>query len=125
MLVAVCCLLISTMFLGFNTAFATSSLDGLIESTGLTETFIGIVLLPLLGVDFTLFSLAIEDKMDSFVSLTVGKCLQTALLVIPILILLGWIINVPMGLNFDAFEVVALFASVMYINSMIQEGKSY
>ena len=71
--VAVGSLLVWTSFLGFNTTFATNSLDGLIESTGLTETFIGIVLLPLLGIDFTLFSLALEDNMDSFVNLTVGK----------------------------------------------------
>lgn len=114
-----------TTVLGFNVSFATDSLDGLITKTQLTPTFIAIVLLPLLGVDFTILSLARTNEMDLFISLTVGKCLQTALLVIPVIVILGWILgNESMNLQFDPFEVVALFASVMYINSIIQEGKS-
>ena len=114
-----------TALLGCNTTFATDSLDGLIEQTGLTPTFIGITVLPLLSVDFTILSQARHNEMDLFISLTVGKCLQTALLIIPIIVLLGWILNNGnMSLSFDPFEVVALFASVMYINSIIQEGKS-
>ena len=118
-------LVLTTALLVSNTAFATDSLNGLVAHTGLTDTFIGIVLLPLLSVDFTVIGLAVKDRMDSFISLTVGKCLQTALLVIPFIVILGWMMGVPMGLNFDAFEVVALFASVMYINSMIQDGRSH
>lgn len=114
-----------TTLLGFNTSFATDSLAGLIAYTQLTSTFIGIVLLPLLSVDFGTLALARNDEMDLFISLTVGKCLQSALLIIPIIVVLGWILgNESMSLQFDSFEVVALFASVMYINSIIQEGKS-
>ena len=117
-------LTVLTTLLGFNTAFATDSLDGLIEQTGLTPTFIGITILPLLSVDFTILSQAMNDEMDVFISLTVGKCLQTALLIVPFIVLLGWILgNSSISLDFDPFGVVALFASVMYINSIIQEGK--
>ena len=116
---------ISTTLLGFNTTFATDSLDGLVEATGLSRTFIGIVLLPLLSNDFTIVNPAIEDKMDLCISLTVGKCIQTTLVVIPFTILLGWMIGVDLELSFDGFEVAALFASVLYINSMIEKGKSH
>ena len=117
-------LVICTTLIGFNTAFATNSLQGLMDHTSIQPTFVGIVLLPLLSNDVTVVIPAVKDKMDICVALTVGKCLQTILLVIPFAILLGWIIGRDMNLGFDTFEVVALFASVIYINAMIQNGKS-
>ena len=113
-----------TTILGFNTTFATDSLDGLIENTGLSTTFIGIVLLPLLSNDIGVIKSAVEDHMDLCVLLTVGKCVQITLFVIPFTVLLGWMIGVDLELSFDGFEVAALFASVLYINSMISEGQS-
>ena len=118
-------LVVFTTLLGFNTAFATDSLDGLVEATGLSRTFIGIVLLPLLSNDITVIKPAIKDQMDLCILLTVGKCIQTTLLVIPFTVLLGWIIGVDLELSFDGFEVAALFASTLYINSMIEKGKSH
>lgn len=61
---AIICLVVFTALLAFLTSFATDSLDGLIQNTGLTDTFIGIVLLPLLSVDFTVIGIAMKDKMD-------------------------------------------------------------
>ena len=118
-------LLIISTFLGFNAAYVTDTLHEMVEQSGLTTTFVGIVLLPLLSVEFTVLSQAWKNKMDRFVTLTVGKCLQTALLVIPSVVLLGWAMGKDaMSLDFDPFEVIALFASVMYITSMIQVGRS-
>jgi len=124
MITVIVVLLVSTMLLAFNTSFATDSLSGMMAATGLTQTFVGIVLLPLLSNDITVIKPAVQDKMDLCVALTVGKFLQTTLLVIPFTVILGWIIGVPLKLSFDGFEVAALFASVLYINSMIAEGKS-
>ena len=120
----VLCLVACTTLLAFNTTFATDSLDGLIESTGLSKTFIGIVLLPLLSNDLAVLKPAINDQMDLCVLLTVGKCVQTSLFVIPFTVLVGWIIGVDLALSFDGFEVAALFASVLYIVSIISGGKS-
>ena len=117
-------LVICTTLIAFNTAFATNSLQGLMDQTNISPTFVGIVLLPLLSNDVTVVIPAVKDKMDICVALTVGKCLQTILLVIPFAILLGWIIGRDINLGFNTFEVVALFASVIYINAMIQNGKS-
>ena len=115
---------LATTVLAFNTSFATDSLNGMIEATGLSITFVGIVLLPLLSNDFTVVRPAMKDEMSLSVALTVGKCLQTTLLVIPFVVILGWMMGVDLELSFDGFEVAALFASVLYINSMIAEGKS-
>ena len=118
------CLALCTTLIAFNTLFATNSLDGLFQQTGMSRTFVGIVLLPLLSNDATVIVPAIKDKMDQVIILTIGECLQTILVVTPLLILLGWIMGREMSLSFNAFEVVALFASVLYINSIINTIKS-
>lgn len=125
MSVIVIVLVVSTVLLGFNASFATDNLDGLISHANISTTFVGIVILPLLSNDFTIIKPAQADKMDLVLALTVGKCLQTILLVIPFTVLLGWAMHRPMTLSFDAFEVTALFASVVYISSIIQRGKSH
>ena len=117
-------LVICITLLGFNTTFATDSLDGMMETTRLSKTFIGIVLLPLLSNDYAVIKSAMEDRMDLCVLMTVGKCVQITLVVIPFSVLVGWPIGANLDLSFDGFELVALFASVLYINSMIVEGKS-
>ena len=82
-------LVLCTTAVGFNTAFATDSLQGLVDKTDLSPTFVGIVLLPLLNNDFAVVRLASEDRMDICVALTIDKCLQTTLVIIPFAILLG------------------------------------
>ena len=120
----VVCLVVCTTLITFNTTFATNSLNGLFQQTGISPTFVGIVLLPLLSNDITVVVPAVKDEMDQVLILTIGKCLQTILIIVPFTVLLGWMMDRPMSLDFDEFEVVALFASVLYINSIIVTGKS-
>lgn len=114
---------LATTLIGFNTLFATDSLDGLMSTTSLTRSFVGIVLLPLMTNDLTPIEAAYNDKMDICLQITVGKCVQTALFVTPVIVIIGWGMGIDeMTLSFDGFEVAALLASVLYINFMIANG---
>ena len=50
--------------------------------------------------------------------------MQIALFVTPFMVILGWIIGQPMTLNFEGFETVVFFLSVLVVNYLIQDGKS-
>lgn len=106
-------LIVWATLVAFNTPFATDSLSGLMTDARLSPTFVGIVLLPLLGNDLSVVLHASHDNMDLCILLTVGKCLQIVVLVIPFSVLLGWIMDKYINLHFDPFEAVALFASVV------------
>lgn len=122
---AVATMLISTTLLAFNFLFATDSIQGLLEEAGLTNTFIGIVILPLLGIDPTSILCAVKDKMDLSIALTLERCMQTSLMVVPIIILLAWCMGIDdMTLEFDGFIVAALFASIIIVTYVVQEGRS-
>ena len=118
-------IVISTVLIAFNTQFATESINGLLDQAGLTPTFVGLVILPLLGNDPTTLIVAYKDKMDLSLELTMGKCMQTALMVVPLVVIIGWGMGVEdMTLQFNGFEVASLFASILIVNHIVQDGQS-
>lgn len=118
-------LIFSTVLVAFNTEFATSSIRPLLDHVGLSQSFFGLVIIPLLSLEPTSIVAAIKDKMHLTVALTLERCMQTALMVVPITILLGWCMSVDeMTLEFDGFSIAALFASIIIVAHVVQEGKS-
>lgn len=67
---------------------------------------------------------AMKDKMNLCIGIAVSSSLQIGLLVTPALVLAGWAIDQPMSLFFEDFETVILFASVLIVNYLIQDGRS-
>jgi len=65
-----------------------------------------------------------KDKLCHTVTSTVGKSIQTALLVTPTIVLLAWCLGVDqVTLVFDGFEVVSLFATVLLLNFLIVDAR--
>ncbi|CAL8577101.1 hypothetical protein XPA_002948 [Xanthoria parietina] len=123
---------ISTAFVGVCAEFMTDAIDPITKPCGpLPRTFVGLILLPIVGnaaEHATAVTVAIKDKMDLAIGVAVGSSMQIALLVIPFVVILGWIIgthNPDMNLAFDAFQVIMLFVSVLLVNYLIQDGKSH
>ena len=122
---AIATLTVSTALIGFNTSFATDSIQGVLQHAGLSETFLGLVILPILSVDPTSIFVAMQDKMDVSISLTLERCMQTCLMVVPLVVLLAWCMKIDtMTLEFDSFSITALFASIIIVTYVVQEGKS-
>lgn len=95
------------------------------DNPNISSPFIGIVILPLLSNDIGPIKAAWENRMDQCIASTVGKCVQTALLVIPVIIFVAWGMGQgELSLYFDSFEVASLFASSVYVNFVILNGKS-
>ena len=79
-----------TVLIGFNLEFATSSIQSMVRQAGsLTQTFVSFVVLPLLSNDPTSIVNAVKDKMDLCVALTLERCMQTVLMVVPIIIIIA------------------------------------
>lgn len=94
---------------------------------GLTPLFTGVILLPLVGgaAEYvTSVRVAIKNNMDLSVSVAMGSSLLVALLVAPILVIVGQLIGQPMDLNFNLFEVVAVAIAVIIANLISLDGRS-
>ncbi|KAH7395155.1 Sodium/calcium exchanger protein-domain-containing protein [Phaeosphaeria sp. MPI-PUGE-AT-0046c] len=119
----------STTLVAFCSEFMVSSIDGLTETGGVSTTFVGLILLPIVGnaaEHATAVTVAIKDKMDLSIGVAVGSSMQIALLVFPLIVILGWILGKDcMTLYFDTFQIATLFVSVLLVNYLIQDGKSH
>jgi Ca2+:H+ antiporter len=95
-----------TTILAFNTQFATDSIQGLMAQHGLSSTFMGMVILPILSNDVSVVKCATADNMDSALALTFERAIQTALMVIPLVILIAWGMQIEeMSLALNGFTV--------------------
>jgi Ca2+:H+ antiporter len=121
-------LAISTTLVAFCSEFMVDSIDGLTATGGVSTTFVGLILLPIVGnaaEHATAVTVAMKDKMDLSIGVAVGSSMQIALLVFPFIVILGWIMGKDcMTLYFDTFQIATLFVSVLLVNYLIQDGKS-
>ena len=68
---------------------------------------------------------AVKDKMNSLIATVMGRSMQIALLLLPLIVILGWALGIDdMDLYFDGFQITILFVSVLLVNYLIQDGKS-
>lgn len=120
-------LIVATVLVSFCADFLVGSIDEIVESSGLSKTFIGLIVIPIVGnaaEHVTAIVVAMKDKMDLAIGVAVGSSLQIALFVTPFMVLVGWVIDVPMTLYFSTFETAILFVSVFISNLVILDGES-
>jgi Ca2+:H+ antiporter len=120
-------LVVVTILVAVCAEYLVGSIEGIVESTGMSKTFIGLVLIPIVGnaaEHVTAVVVAYKNKMDLAIGVAIGSSLQIALFVTPFLVILGWIMGVEMTLHFQTFETVAFFISGLVVTLLIQDGKS-
>ncbi|KAL1990363.1 hypothetical protein VTN49DRAFT_6202 [Thermomyces lanuginosus] len=124
---AVILLLISTGLVAACAEFLVDSIDYMVNNTGVSEAFIGLIILPIVGnaaEHFTAVLFAGKNKMDLAIGVALGSSIQIALFVTPVIVLLGWILNTEMSLYFSLFETISLFASAFIVNYLMLDGRS-
>ncbi|TVY18976.1 Vacuolar calcium ion transporter [Lachnellula arida] len=125
---AICLLLISTGLVAICAEFMVDSINSVVsEQSGLSETFIGLIILPIVGnaaEHVTAVTVATKNKMDLAIGVAVGSSIQIALFVTPFIVLLGWCMSKEMSLYFTLFETVSLFVSAFIVNFLVLDGRS-
>lgn len=124
---AVAGLLAVTLVTSFNADYLVGAIDETAQEYGIPKAFIGTILLPVVGnatEHFTSVWMAAKNKMEIAIGVSVGSSIQIAVGVIPSLVLLGWAVGQPLTLYFQSFETVVLVASVVLVNTLIQDGRS-
>ena len=112
-------LVLVTVLVAVCAEYLVDSIDSIVASTGISKTFIGLILLPIVGnaaEHVTAVVVSYKNKMDLAIGVSIGSSMQIALLVTPFLVILGWIIGQPMSLRFETFETVVFFLSVLVVN---------
>lgn len=113
------------------TALLSEILVGALEPTinawGISELFAGIIIIPVIGniaEHLVGVQLALRDKMEFSIVVSVGSSLQVALFVAPVLILLSHLFATPMDLVFSDLEVVTVGLAVVLVALVALDGES-
>src|SRR6266481_1934126 len=102
--------------------------EGTGKSLGMTQTFIGIVFLAIVGgaaESGSAIAMARKNKMDLSVGIALGSSIQIALFVAPVLVLLSYFIAPqPLELSFNRAETGSLFMGVLIGALVCGDGQS-
>ena len=97
------------------------------STMGFSETFLGLIIVPIIGnaaEHGTAVIVARKGQMDLALQIALGSSTQIALLVAPVLVLVGLIVGQPMDLVFSTFEVAAVGLTVVVTSIVTLDGES-
>lgn len=118
----------ATVCVAIEADLVSEALESTASTLHLTEFFLGLIVLPLVGNAAEYFSViyfARKDKMDMVMGIAVGASIQVALLTAPLLVLIGYAMNRPMNLVFsNPLEMIAIAAVAFAVNSIAQDGET-
>jgi Ca2+:H+ antiporter len=124
---AIVVLLIATVVTAILAEFLVGALESTRKTLGLTETFVGIIIVAVIGnaaEHTTAVMVARKNKMDLSVSIAIGSSLQVALFVAPVLVFASYLFGKPMDLEFAVPELFAVIAAVYIIAQISGDGES-
>lgn len=116
-----------TVCVALTSEFLVDSIDGVTAHSSLTQEWVGLILLPIVGnaaEHVTAVTVSVKDKLTLSLGVAVGSSIQIALFVIPFIVVLAWILDKPLTLLFDPFQSIVLFLAVLTVNYCTQDGKS-
>jgi Ca2+:H+ antiporter len=120
-------LAVVTVALAFVSELLTGSLEPTAKSLNLTPAFAGVFLLALVGnipQYMNSASFAYKDKMTLALAINLGATTQLALMVAPLLVIVGTLMGLPMNLIFSPFELVGVVLSVVIARDLLADNRS-
>ena len=104
-----------------------SSIVPFVEETGISQIFIGLIIIPIFGnvVDHIVaITVALKNKMDLSLTISVGSAAQIACLVLPAMVLVSFAMGQPFGLLFEPLELIALSVGLLLMVPVLLDGFS-
>ena len=124
---AVVVLVGSAIAIGAVAEVLVSATEQAVKVLGLSEFFVGLILIPIIGnaaENSSAIIMAMRNRMDLALNIAVGSSIQVALLIAPVLVFLGMAFHQPMDLAFSTMEVASIALAVLVATSVIRDAES-
>ena len=126
---AVITLVASSVLAAWMSEILVGAAEGTGKSLGMSDTFIGIVFLAIVGgaaESGSAIATARKNKVDLSIGIALGSCVQIALFVAPILVLASYAISPrPFLLAFSRVEIVSMFLAILIGTIVASDGRSH
>ena len=103
------------------------AVEGVTTKLGLSELFIGLIIVPVIGnvaEHLVAVQVALKNKMDLSMTISLGSSLQIALFVAPVLVFISLFFDHKLVLVFSQYELIALAAASFITAQVAQDGES-
>jgi Ca2+:H+ antiporter len=120
-------LLVATAFIALESEFLVSGIDPVVKTLGLSELFIGVIIIPIIGnaaEHSTAVMMALKNNMEIGLEIAIGSSTQIALFVAPLLVFLGYFLGNPLDLLFTSYELVAIVMGIVITSVVNMDGRS-
>lgn len=120
-------LLAATLAVAWMSEVLVGAIEPLIITFGWTELFIGVIFVAIIGnaaEHTSAITVAIKNRMDLALQISVGSATQIAMFVAPVLVLVSLMFAQPMSLIFRPFELITIVLAVLAANLVVQDGES-
>lgn len=126
-------LFLMAVLTSISSEFLVQSVEGVTTGSGITQSFIGIILFPIVGnacEHMAAVRFALVDRPGLSVGIAVGSSTQIALFVVPFSVLVGWAMGAkdefghPMTLDFGGLHTCVMVLSVLIVMSIVSDGRS-
>jgi Ca2+:H+ antiporter len=116
-----------TTTLAFVSDLLTSSLAPAADLMNLSPTFAGVFLLAMVGnvpQYINSASFAYKERLTLAFSVNLGATSQLALLVAPLLVIIGQKMGLPMNLTFSPFELLGIVLSIIISRQLLHDNRA-
>lgn len=120
--VSVLVLIVTSALMSLSAEFLVSTIDEVTHRGQLSESVIGLIILPIVGnmaEYITVVTVAVKEKLDLAIAVSVGSSIQIALCVTPLTVLAAWVLDRDLVLTFSFFEMATLVGTVLLVNLII------
>jgi Ca2+:H+ antiporter len=120
-------LFVTTVLVGICAEFLVGSIEGITHQWNISETFVGMILIPIVGnaaEHVTAIFAAMRNQMDLAIGIALGSSLQISVFVTPLLVVVGWVIGQPLGMDFPIFDIAVVFITILVVVNLINDGES-
>jgi Ca2+:H+ antiporter len=121
-------LAVAGLAVGLMSEILVGSIAQTAESVGLSEFFIGAVIVAVVGnaaEHWVAVYVAAKDKMDLAINIAVGSAAQVALFVGPVLVVISFFVGPnPLALVFNGFELAGIVLAVIIASHVTSQGES-
>jgi Ca2+:H+ antiporter len=125
--VAVGVLIVATLFIAWLSEILVGAVEPVVTQLGITEFFLGIIVVPLVGnvaEHVVGVQVALKNRMELSLAISLGSSLQIALFVAPFLVFVSLLMGNPLTLVFNQFELIALVGGVLIAALIALDGES-
>ena len=120
-------LVAATVGVAVLSEFLVGAVEPVVTSLGLTEFFLGIIVIPIIGniaEHLVAVEVASKNNMELSLAISLGSGLQIALFVAPLLVFISLFFGHTLLLVFTDLELIALFSASLVITFISLDGES-